>query len=228
MNCWQRLYETTILRLLLMDNAGQKIKVVILMVMLCSTATVSLAQRKSETITISEPATVSLESLFAQADLVAFVTILSGDAEHYKAAVYKAQITKSYKGPNTDSLIYFGPFVSYGIGSEYLVFLKKTNQNLVNLVDPTKPKVQLPFDGSQFYYRIMYEGYSVMPVKYECIFNGTGHNGCDYGVRFNTYQVELPSTLKAFPINVGDFPLNRKSVRRDDVERALSALVKKR
>src|SRR6185295_15502941 len=141
--------DGTVRQLLLMNNASLKLKVVILAALLCSTSAASVAQRKSETVTISEPATVALASLFAQADLVAFITIQSGDAEHYKAAIYKAQVTKAYKGSKTDSLIYFGPFVSYGIGSEYLVFLKKTNQNLVNLVDPTKPKVQLPFDGSQ-------------------------------------------------------------------------------
>jgi len=212
----------------MMNNASFKTKAVIIAALLCSTAAVSLAQRKSETVTISDPATVALASLFAQADIVAFITIQSGDAEHYKAAIYKAQITKAYKGARTDHLIYFGPFVSYGIGSEYLVFLKNTNQKLVDLADVPGLNVQLPFDGSQIYYRVMYEGYSVMPVEFECVFDGKDDDKCDYGVRFNTYQVKLPSSLKAFPLNVGDFPADKRSVRRNAVERALAALVRNR
>jgi hypothetical protein len=74
----------------------------------------------------------------------------------------------------------------------------------------------------------MYDGYSVMPIDYECIFDGKDHDKCDYGVRFNVYQVELPPTLKAFPVNVGDFPADKKSVRRNAVNRELSVLAGKR
>ena len=103
---------------------------------------------------------------------------------------------------------------------------KKTDQRLVDLADHSKPVG--PFVGTETYYRVMYDGYSVMPVDYECIFDGKDKDKCDYGVRFNIYQVELPPTLKAFPVNVGDFPADKKSVRRNSVNRELSVLAGKR
>jgi hypothetical protein len=192
------------------------------LVAVASTALVALGQQKTQSVTLSDPSPVQLAALFSQADLVAFITIESGDAEHYNAAVYKALVTKSYKGAKAEQRIYFGPFVSYGIGSEYLVFLKQTDKHLVDLWD--RAKSNGPFDSSQPYYRVMYDGYSAMPVDYECIFEGKDNDKCDYGVGFNTYQVELPRTLKTFPINVGDFPADKKSVRRGAVERELSLL----
>ena len=32
-----------------------------------------------------------------------------------------------FKGASKGDIIYFGPFASYGIGNEYLAFLKRTN-----------------------------------------------------------------------------------------------------
>jgi len=198
------------------------LKFVLVAVLVASTALVALGQQKTQSVTLSDPSPVQLAALFSQADLVAFITIESGDAEHYNAAVYKALVTKCYKGAKAEQRIYFGPFVSYGIGSEYLVFLKQTDKDLVDLWD--RAKSNGPFDSSQPYYRVMYDGYSAMPVDYECIFEGKDNDKCDYGVGFNTYQVELPRTLKTFPINVGDFPADKKSVRRGAVERELSLL----
>jgi hypothetical protein len=121
-------------------------KVSIAVALLLFSALASLGQQKNQTVVISDPSPVTLASLFSQADLVAFITIQSGDAEHYNAAIYKAQVTQSFKGAKTDQLIYFGPFISYGIGGEYLVFLKKTDQRLVDLADHSKPVG--PFLGS--------------------------------------------------------------------------------
>jgi hypothetical protein len=70
----------------------------------------------------------------------------------------------------------------------------------------------------------MYDGYSVMPVSYECFFDGKDSEKCGYGVKFNTYQVELPSTLKTFPKDVGEFSPDKKWVRRDAVKVALANL----
>jgi hypothetical protein len=201
-------------------------KVSIAIALLLLSALASLGQQKNQTVVISDPAPVILASLFSQADLVAYISIQSGDAEHYNAAIYKALVTQAFKGAKPDQLIYFGPFVSYGIGGEYLVFLKKTDQHLVDLADHSKPIG--PFAGAEIYYRVMYEGYSVMPVAYECIFDGNYKDKCDYGVWFNIYQVKLPPTLKAFPVSVGDFPADKKAVRRDAVNRELSVLVVKR
>src|SRR5262245_26014419 len=61
-------------------------------------AGICIGQRKTETVTISEPATVPLTALFAQADFVAFVKIRSGDAASYKFTLYEAEVLDSYKG----------------------------------------------------------------------------------------------------------------------------------
>ena len=196
--------------------------------LLISTAGLSLGQGKTETITISEPAVVSLASLYAKADLVAFVKIHSGDAESYKQALYKAEVLNAYKGAKEKEIIYFGPFISYGLGSEYLVFLKKTDKRIGELIDQTIKANPLPYDASQKYYRIMYEGYSVMPVSYECFFDGKDSDECDYGVKFNIYQVELPGTWKTFPKDVGEFSDDKKWVRRKVIQTALVALGRNR
>ena len=70
----------------------------------------------------------------------------------------------------------------------------------------------------------MYEDYSVMPISYECFFGGKDSDKCDYGVKFNTYQVKLPATLKTFPKDVGEFSTDKRWVRRKAVEEALVAL----
>ena len=41
---------------------------------------------------------VKIADLFKEADVVAEVKIMSGDAEHYPMVVYKAQVLKAYKG----------------------------------------------------------------------------------------------------------------------------------
>jgi hypothetical protein len=147
-----------------------------------SLAGACLGQRKTETITISDPATVSLASPFAQSDIVAFVKIHSGDAQSYKLTLYEAEILDGYK-PN-----------------------------------------HAPYDATKNYFRIMYDGYGIMPVSYECFFDGRDSDKCGYGVKFNTNQVELPATLKAFPKNVGEFSPDKKWVRRDAVKAALANL----
>lgn len=191
-------------------------------------AGVCFGQGKTETVTISDPAPVSLESLFAQADIVAFVKIHSGDAESYKQALYKAEVLNAYKGGKEKEIIYFAPFISYGIGEEYLVFLKRTDKHIGELIDESVKPNSAPYDVTQNYYRIMYEGYSIMPVSYECFFDGKDSDKCDYGVKFNTYQVELPATLKTFPKDVGEFSQDVKWVRRKSIEAALVALKNKR
>ena len=183
-----------------------------------------LGQDKAETVTLSEPTPVSLKSLFAQADVVAFVRIQSGDAESYKQALYKAEVLSVYKGAKEKEGVYFGPFVSYGVGEEYLVFLKKTDRRIGELIDESVQTNPAPYDTTQTYYRIMYEGYSVMPVSYECFFDGKDSDRCDYGVKFNTYQVKLPATLKTFPKDVGEFSPDKRWVRRKAVEAALIKL----
>jgi hypothetical protein len=184
-------------------------------------AGICVGQRKTETVTISEPATVSLTALFAQADFVAFVKIHSGDAQSYKFTLYEAEVLDSYKGTKEKDVIYFAPFIGYGVGEEYLVFLKKTDKRIGAEIDESVKPNRATYDATQIYYRIMYDGYSVMPVSYECFFDGKDSDRCGYGVKFNTYQVRLPATLKTFPKDVGEFSTEKKWVRRDAVKAAL-------
>jgi hypothetical protein len=189
-------------------------------------ASVCLGQQKPEvvTTTTSDPATVPFASLFAQADLVAFVKIHSGDADSYKLTLYEAEILDVYKGGKEKDVIYFAPFIGYGVGAEYLVFLKKTGKRIAEQIDESVKPNHAPYDANQTYYRIMYEGYSVMPVSYECFFEAINSDKCGYGVKFNTYQVELPATLKTSPKDVGEFSDDNKWVRRDAVKIVLANL----
>lgn len=193
-------------------------------------AVVCFAQ-KSETVTtrISEPASVSLETLFAQADLVAFVKIRSGDAENYNHAIYKAEVLESYKGAKLNDVIYFTPFIGYGIGSEYLVFLKKADKRIGDIIGEDAKNKTLPYDAMQSFYRIMYEGYSIMPVSYECVFKETPDDSCHYAVKFNTYQVKLPKNLKTFPKeDEKSESSDSKYVKRETIEPVLKALKRNR
>jgi hypothetical protein len=154
-------------------------------------------QKQKTTVTIAEPAPVKVDDLFNQADLVAEVRILSGDTENYPRTVYKAAVLKSFKGPDIDQNIYFGPFVGYGLGYEMIVFLRRSPE----VLEPRSvPKVGPSYGPIAPFYLIMYEGYSALDVRYECVFDGvdTAHQ-CDYGVKLNTYQVRLPKSLKTFP-----------------------------
>lgn len=135
-------------------------------------------RNKTETITTSDPASVTLAALFAQADVVAFVEIRSGDAESYDVAVYKARVLNGYKGAKEKDVIYFTPFISYGLGSEYLVFLKKTGKRLHDIIPKENRRKRLPYDAKQAFHRIMYEGYSVMAISFECVFGKSAYENC--------------------------------------------------
>ncbi len=68
-------------------------------------------------------------------------------------------------------------------------------------------------------YRVMYDGYSLMPVKYVCAFEGQEPpERCDYGVEVNTFQVKLPRGMKAYSPEAST---DKQWVRR---ERLLAAL----
>ena len=147
---------------------------------------------KRETIHIvsSDPASVSLHGLYQQADIVALVTILSGDVEHYSDAVYKASVVRAFKGVRDHEVIYFGPFTSYAVGSEYVVALRRSPKHLRDLAAQASDSA-LPYDGEATYLQIMYEGYSVMAVEYTCLFPS-----CDWGVEISEDQVTLPKRLR--------------------------------
>jgi len=141
-----------------------------------------------------DPAQVTLAQLVQQADVVALITILSGDTENYLDVVYKASVIQAFKGTADAQLIYFGPFRSYGVGSEYVVALKRTDKRLADLAKNADGSSRVPFDGAAPYLRIMYEGYSVMSVEYTCALPS-----CDYAVDIAYSQVTLPADVSMTP-----------------------------
>jgi hypothetical protein len=156
-------------------------------------------------------APVRLDNLFAEADQVVLVNILSGDAEHYDTAVYKAVVEDAYKGAQKGETIFFGPFIGYSIGSEYVLFLKN------GAGEQPKNAGGLSYGPIGKVDRVMYDGYSSLPVSYKCVFDGREiSQQCDYAVQLNPDQVVLPKEIRTFPAGdataVTDF---KKWVRRN-------------
>ena len=160
-------------------------------------------------------APVKLDVLFKEAHLVAVVNILSGDSEHYPITVYKAEVTEAFKGTNPGERIYIGPYIGLGVGTDYLLFLSKSEKQLT-------PKVMafgFTYGDLGYYYSIMYSGYSSLEVDYACVFGGTeASQTCDYGVVLNPDQVILPDIIKTYPSGEADATTNyKKWVRRDEI-----------
>jgi hypothetical protein len=171
---------------------------------------------------------VSLENLYKQADFVSFVKILSGDVEHYNGAIYKAEVLKAYKGAKEKEIIYFGEFISYGIGSEYLAFFNKADKTIGQLIDEDVKNSSAPYNAKQSFFRIMYAGYSIMPVGFECLFDVKNkHNKCDYGIQLNVRQVKIPSALNAFLEETDTVAPDERWVRRTAIENTLEDLKRK-
>jgi hypothetical protein len=158
-------------------------------------------------------APVKIEDLFAQADQVALVEVLSGDAEHYPIAVYKAVVENAYKGTIAGRTIYFGPFVGTRIGSKYLLFLKRGKPVAASKAGDA------PYGDIQSVSRIMYDGYSSLPVSYECVFDGKEISAqCDDAIQLNPEQIVLPDTVRTFPEGDASAVTNyRKWVRMRDL-----------
>jgi len=165
-------------------------------------------------------APVKLRDLFTQADTVAIVRILSGDSENYDVTVYKAEVLLAFKGASQSEKVYFGPYTSFGIGEEYVVFLKKSEKGL----EPKEKSPGLNYGPIKRFLRIMYGGFSVMPVEYACVFDGKEiREQCDYGVKLNPKQVVLPKDIRTFPAGAPTSVTNYNQWVRKD---ALVALLK--
>jgi hypothetical protein len=175
----------------------------------------SIACEQVQQIEISDPAAVKIEDLYKQADIVAVVHILSGDSEHYSDAVYKAEVRTAFKGTRNGERIYFGPFVRYAVGGEYVAFLRRS-QNGIRPLDNVE-NTGLSYGRVDVLYRVMYQGYSMMPAEYVCVFDGKEiRSQCGNGIKINTFQVILPEGVRTYPLEVDDEPSNdKKWVRRD-------------
>jgi len=158
----------------------------------------ALVARGQVTVESSDPAPIKIADLFKQADVVAVVRVLSGDSENYRVTVYKAVIVIALKGVQRDQKLYFGPFISYGVGSDYLAFLRRSDGELDVTEKADRPG--LDYGPIKPFYRVMYDGYSIMPFKYVWAFEGKETSErCDNGVKINTFQVRLPKTLRTYP-----------------------------
>ena len=150
--------------------------------------------QKSETVTIAEPAVIDVASLFKQADTVAIVKVVSGDAEQYSIAIYKGEVIKSFKGSPAGTSIYFGPYLGQRLGWEYLLFLRDVNKPIAPKTTPTSAYGTIQFA------EVFDEGYSSMMVSYECVFGGKSiTEQCDYGVRVCTDYIKIPKSIRTYP-----------------------------
>lgn len=167
----------------------------------------------------SEPGVYPIDRLFAAADIVAVVHVLSGDAENYDNAIYKAEVVQNFKGTQVGQILYFGPYVGTAIGSEYVLFLKAAPKPAVPKSNPSSGY------GSLRWYSVFDEGYSSMGVSYECRFSGKEiATQCDYAVRVCTDYIKLPDSVTMSPPTSEGTPFGCRYVRRPDFLALLSSL----
>ena len=139
-------------------------------------------------------APVTLADIFKQADQVVVVQVLSGTSESYQQTVYKAKVLTVFKGAKENEIIYFGPFLTRGVGSQYLLFLKKT-------AGLSPIHAEFPNYGDlPSYSREMYDGYASLEMDYQCVFDGQEiRDQCDYAVNLNPKQLIIPKSVAIFP-----------------------------
>jgi hypothetical protein len=129
---------------------------------------------------------VGLAALFQEADVVVLVRVDSADARAFDDAVYRGTVVEAFKGASKDSTIYFGPYVRYRLGGDYVAFLQGTQRNLGSTLrhEPNP----WPDSSDEPLLRIMYAGYSMLPVEFTCVFPD-----CADGVSVPSSQVILPA-----------------------------------
>ena len=104
-------------------------RVLLFLIVMMSLLRPAYAQQ-AQTVTIKEPGIIALESLFQMADTVALVKVVSGDTQNYPTAIYKAEVVRSFKGVLAGQTIYFGPYVGYRLGWDYVLFLRNVAKPL--------------------------------------------------------------------------------------------------
>ena len=171
------------------------------------------------TTTITEPGVTDIPELFRVSDKVALVKTVSGDTEHYKVAVYKAEVVQPFKGAVSGETLYFGPYVGLKLGWEYIVFLRAT-------AEPLQPMAAKAVSyGSVPYFRIFNEGYTVLETSYQCLFRAENANeSCDNAVRVCTDYVRTPKSLVVVPPLEEDTPFGCRWARRKQFMAVLEGL----
>jgi len=176
-------------------------------------------QRLDGPIVLTEPPILTLEQLFRRADVVALVEIVSGDAEHYRQAVYKAKVVAGYKGARSGQTIGFGPYIGHEIGTNYVLFMTRTSPPRVTASkgeEGVKPVAE-PFYG------VMLEGYGSMQVDYVCVFDDQVGSPCGEGASVG-WHVELPEVTKLFDRGSGGIHPGRSWVHSRDLQLLLEKL----
>lgn len=171
------------------------------------------------TTTITEPGVTDIPELFRVSDKVALVKTVSGDTEHYKVAVYKAQVVQPFKATVRGETLYFGPYVGLKLGWEYIVFLRAN-------AAPLQPMAATAVSyGSVSYFSIFNEGYTVLDTSYECVFKGADtREQCDDAVRVCTDYVKVPKSLEVVPPLEEDTPFGCRWARREQFLAVLEGL----
>jgi hypothetical protein len=162
-----------------------------------------------KTTTLTEPGVTDIPQLFRVSDKVALVKTVSGDTEHYKVAVYKAQVVQPFKAAVSGETLYFGPYVGLKLGWEYLVFLHAT-------AEPLQPMAATAVSyGSVPYFRIFNEGYTVLDASYQCVFKGeNASEHCDDAIRVCTDYLKTPKSLALAPPLEEETPFGCRWARR--------------
>jgi hypothetical protein len=159
------------------------------------------------TVSITEPSTSSLETLFNEADIVALVHVVSGDAESYRTVMYKAEVLNAYKGSVDGQVIYFGPFSGTRIGRDYVEFLRT--------VEMVATPIREHSYGAVRYGEVLNQGYGAMDSSYACVFPGRiPDQSCDYAIRICTDYVKLPKNVPSAPPEKSDPPFGCRWVRK--------------
>jgi len=172
--------------------------------------------------TTSEPGVYNLNQLIKEADKVALVRIISGDAEHYQSAVYKSEVVQPFKGTSLGEKIYFGPFVGHRLGWEYFVFLRDTHHTLKPLREPEQSF------GPVHYFLIFNEGYTGLETSYQCKFKGAKiEDQCDHAVRICTDYIKVPNALELSPPLEQETPFGCRWTRRKQFISVLQKLTRK-
>ena len=112
-----------------------------------------------------EPATLTIDEMFQRADVVAKVEITLGDAEHYRQALDKSTVIEGFKGTKAGESLYFGPFIGYRLGDEYLLFVSREKRTVGESVAPGQVNAT-GFDARAPVFRITQEGYSALETAF--------------------------------------------------------------
>ena len=195
-----------------------------ILILVCLTALLASnvfpASNKLVVDTIPRP---ELEKLYLESDVVAFIKIVSGDTENYDDTVYKSTVITSFKGTNSGETVFFGPYTSYGIGSEYLIFLKNSKKTVGQLLVKNKTPRTVLYDDSSKYFWVQYGGYSILPVSFECAFGPVGGtDSCDYAV--DTETIILPKKFESCPKTFGEKSEDKPFVRKRTIDEFLNKL----